>query len=301
MKKSFIITSAIFLFFLSSSYATWYNEPAYGFKINVPASWSSNNFQDGTDKVYDFYSPDQNIAIQLRAFESNGQVSTDLLIQVYEENMLPAGTRREMLFEKTSVNGIPGKQGVYSSRYNNMDVTMSAFYAVPNNYGYVLLVIVPTSMMEQKAEEIKEVTHTFFVNGFQAQSSVIQQTKPQSTSQSGSLGGLQGLSGSTAGNSGTSSANVKGVYEFYHRSDRKKLVNYHYIYINDDGTFREEYQPKNSGNYVGKNEGTWKKSGNQVILTHSGGGVKDTYNVESDGFLLKRTTSDGITITFGQK
>jgi hypothetical protein len=305
MKKAGLFIALFFVFGITQLSAKWFIEKEYKFRINVPSSWSANSFMDGTDKVYDFYSPDNNIAIQLRAFEAGSQVTTDLLVQIYEEQMLPAGTKKSGLFDKTSKNGIPGKQGVYSSTYNGTDVAMSAFYAVVNNYGYVLLVIVPTNMMQQKTSEIQKVTQSFMVDGFSASGSQAHsptKTKPDASRGQG-LAGLSGLAGSTTGNTNASSSagsNVVGTYEFHGRSDGKVLVNYHYLYIRQDGTYTEKYQPKNSGNYVSEKDGTWSKSGNQLVLTHSGG-INDRYQIERNGQIIKRTSSSDIVFTFGKR
>ncbi len=305
MKKAGLLITLIFILGISQLSAKWYIDRQFKCRINVPESWSSNSFMDGSDKVYDFYSPDQNIAVQLRAFDAGNQVTTDLLVQIYEEQMLPAGTKKSGLFDKVSKNGIPGKQGIYTSKYNGIDVAMSAFYAVQNNYGYVLLVIVPTNMMQQKTPEIQKVTQTFMVDGFSApaaQAHSPKQIKP-SASRGQGLAGLSGLAGSATGNTNASSSSegdVVGTYEFHSRSDGKVLVNYHYLYIRKDGTYTEKYQPKNSGTYVSEKDGRWSKSGNQLTLTHSGG-ITDRYQIERNGQILKRTSSKGTVFTFGKR
>ncbi|MDD3741520.1 MAG: carboxypeptidase regulatory-like domain-containing protein [Bacteroidales bacterium] len=91
------------------------------------------------------------------------------------------------------------------------------------------------------------------------------------------------------------SVNVVGVYEFVSRSDGQRLVNYHRFTINADGTYQEDYNPINSGNYVGGTKGTWKLSGNILTFTYvSGGG--ESYTVE--GNTMYRKTDDGITFKF---
>jgi len=301
MKKAGLLIALVFIVGITQLSAKWYIDRQFKCRINVPDSWSSNSFMDGTDKVYDFYSPDNNIAIQLRAFSAGNQVTTDLLVQIYEEQMLPAETKKSGLFDKVSKNGIPGKQGIYTSKYNGIDVAMSAFYAVQNDYGYVLLVIVPTNMMEQKTPEVKKVTKTFMVDGFSApntQAHSPKKIKPE-PSRSKGLAGLSGLAGNTNASS-SGGGDVVGTYEFHGRSDGKVLVNYHYLYIRKDGTYTEKYQPKNSGNYVSEKDGTWSKSGNQLTLTHSGG-INDRYQIESNSQILKRTSSQGTTFTFGKR
>ncbi len=157
----------------------------YGFAINIPPNWSQKSYMDGTDKVYDFYSPDENAAVQLRAFESMPGLTLDLLVQVYEQNMLPAGTQKQGLQDHTSANGIPGKQGVYLMNYEGNEVGMSSFYTIQNGKGYVLTAIIPVNMMQQKEAEIKQITRSFSIDGF-TPPSVHQDKKPKG------LGGLTG-------------------------------------------------------------------------------------------------------------
>lgn len=285
---SFLIA---FIFTINTLQAKWYVDHDFKFKIDVPANWSSNSYMDGTDKIYDFYSPDENIAIQVRAFQAGAGVTTDVLAQVYEENMLPAGTQKQSLDEHTSKNGIPGKLGIYTAKYNGIDITMSAFYTVQNGFGYAVTVIVPTSMLQQKSPEIKSVTQSFIIEGFEPQEEITQQEEKKPSGLSGLLGGTKSNDDQTA-----VPADITGRYNFISRSDGKNMVNYHYIDIRSNGTYSEKYQPKNSPNYQGGNDGTWKVNGNTLTLTHKGGGITDTYTIR--GSELIRTSDSGITFTF---
>lgn len=297
MMKIKAITGVLLLVLISLQVkAEWFINREHKYKINIPANWSSNSYQDGTDKVYDFYSPDENIAIQLRSFKASAGVTLDVLIDVYEQNMLPAGNQRKGLFDKVSKNGIPGKEGVYTAMYNGTSVTMGAFYAVPNNYCYVLLIIVPTNMLEQKSNEIKAITKTFFVDGFSATDATVQKSKANSRTRASDLGGLIGKSGFGSTNK---SNDVIGRYEFSHRSDGKILVNYHYIILSANHTYTEKYNPKDSGNYEGGTSGSWDKEGNTIYLTHKGDRITDTYVL--NGHKLLRTSGNGVTFTFIKK
>ncbi|NOR88561.1 MAG: hypothetical protein GQ527_13230, partial [Bacteroidales bacterium] len=161
-----IIIGLLLLFINNGLFAQWQIDKAFGFKINLPSSWNKSSYMDGTDKVYDYYSPDENAAIQLRVFQAGADVTTDLLVQVYEESMLPAGTQKQSMKDHISKNGIPGKQGIYVMDYNGIEVGMAAFYTVQNNKGYVLTAIIPTSMMQQKSDEVRQITQSFIIDGF---------------------------------------------------------------------------------------------------------------------------------------
>lgn len=211
MKKYHFITSfliCLFLFFnYSNAIAQWQEDSKYGFKINIPTSWSKNSYMDGTDKVYDFYSADENAAVQLRVFEAGTEVTTELLAQIYEENMLPAGTQKQSLVDHTSVNGIPGKQGLYMLQYNGNDVHMANFYTVQNQIGYVLTAIIPSTMLEQKGAEVKQITHSFIIDGFEP----VAKSEKQTKGPSGKLGGLGGISGGSGGSTGNTPFKVTRI------------------------------------------------------------------------------------------
>lgn len=196
--KLFAISLISFLLVTSGITAQMQIHNNYGFKINIPSNWSKNSYMDGTDKVFDYYSPDQTAAIQLRVFEASSEVTTNLLAVVYEETMLPAGTKKLGLDDHTSVNGIPGKQGLYLVNYDGNDVNIANFYTVQNNKGYVLSAIIPSAVIEQSGAEVKEITHSFIIDGFEPATKVEKQNKrPGGT---GGIGGLGGLGGSTTSN-----------------------------------------------------------------------------------------------------
>jgi len=179
--------AVLVVLFSSSLLAQWQQDSKYGFKIKIPSSWSKNSHMDGTDKVYDYMSADENTAIQLRAFDAGAGFTTALLAQVYEENMLPAGTKKLSLDEHTTANGIPCKKGVYLLDYNGNEVGLSALYIIENNKGFVLTAIIPSSMIQQKGEELKQIVKSFSIDGFEAKAN----NKPS---------GLGGLLGGTSSN-----------------------------------------------------------------------------------------------------
>ncbi|MFK5855329.1 MAG: PsbP-related protein [Bacteroidota bacterium] len=412
----------------SSLSAQWQQDSKYGFKIKIPTSWNKNSYMDGTDQVYDYMSADENTAVQLRAFDAGAGFTTELLAQVYEESMLPTGTKKISLDDHTTANGIPSKKGVYLIDYNGTEVGLSALYIVQKNKGYVLTALIPTSMIQQKGEELKQIVKSFSIDGFSASTSTTKQNKPSGlaglsvemksntfqissielsnhidannnavnptttfntqtpeifavvsytgatqkdlvvswifkernrtissdaynfTDKKGGVGvvsitkpnagwptgsysvkfEMDGkvirelgftveeqstnndiFSGSTSdGNSSTSSAKgnhisnkstsgssgITGKYNLMGRSDGKSLVEYHFIDIISDGTYWEEYSPKNSGGYVSENTGTWKVDENQLKLTQRYGGVSDSYTIK--GSEIIRTSEQGTVFTF---
>lgn len=409
----------LLIFSTHQIFAQWQTDHQYGMKINVPADWSKKSYKDGTDQVYEFYNAEGNVAITLRAFVADPSLTMDLLVQVFEQAMLPSGTQRLSLEDHLSYNGIPGKQAVYRVDDGGVLISIVCFYAIQNGNAYIVTGIIPNQLLEQKSEELKSITQSFQINGFQrkeqAQNTKVLPKPPGQgagarptanpntnsagsgqtdkriymkshqrldfkTRQVGAKGDIWALSkcgpspefegkiqltnysdfasatqynlqalqnmnfydrttvpqnkvcfvllndgslakmkvvqmdeypadcsyfatleieypiGSSSGTSNASSGSVAGRYNFVSRSDGKVLTNYHYIVINNKGTYEEKYEPKNSPGYQGGNSGKWDSSQGTLYLRHSGGGVTDTYTIK--GNELHRTTSSGLTFVF---
>jgi len=184
-----LITFFLALILSASTSGQTQHDSKYKFSIDIPSDWSSSSYMDGTDKVYDYYSPDQNTAIQLRVFDADNRVTTDLLAQVYEASMLPDGTKKTSLEDLVSHNGIPGKQGIYEVNYNGNDVTLATFYTVQNNIGYVLTAIIPNVVYNQKKDEVQAVVRTFRIDGIGSPSQPTKKKKGPTGGLGGTLGG----------------------------------------------------------------------------------------------------------------
>ncbi len=281
LKKTTFLSLVITIFMSVQLMAQNIVDTQWGFRVNVPSSWSQKNYMDGSDKVYDLYSADQNAATSIRIFNITEQITYELLIPIYEKNMLASATRLE-LKDLTSKNGIPGKQGIYSMDYNGNKVDIAVFYTLQNSKAYILTILVASSLAENYRADIQFISTSFKIDGV------------GNTSQSSS--GLSGLASKVQNQN--SSQGIAGIYYFVSRSDGPSRTNFHRIEIYENGTYKEVYQPKNSGNYIGGNEGNWKLNGSQLSLHHSGGGIVDTYTLS--GNELKRT-SDNITFIFRKR
>ena len=105
MKRTTILAFVLlisFSFSVGKAFAQWQTDSKYKFKIKLPSGWTQTSHMDGSDKVYDFQSADNNAAVQLRVFEANPQVTTQLLAQIYEQKMLPQGTQKQSLTNHTT-------------------------------------------------------------------------------------------------------------------------------------------------------------------------------------------------------
>lgn len=140
--------------------AKWYVDNEFRFKIDVPSNWSSNMYMEGTDKVYDFTSPDENVAIQLRAFVAEEGVTAGLITEVFDEAIVAQGAGRLKLSDD-QLNGIQGKMGVYRNNYDNKEVALVTFAAVENGIGYLFLLVIPTEVFDLKVSETDVILNTF--------------------------------------------------------------------------------------------------------------------------------------------
>ncbi len=163
----FIIRKALFvciflLLITKIVFAKWHVDSRFGFKIDVPINWSTDSYADGEDMVYDFTSSDKEIAIQLRAFDAEIDLTTDIIAEVFDEEFVSQGAKRISL-DYDQLNGIPGKLGVYSNNYSNKEMILVTFSVVKNSIGYLIIVVVPSDKFNQKVQETDAVLNTFTV------------------------------------------------------------------------------------------------------------------------------------------
>lgn len=157
MKKVSIIT--LFILISSLLSAQWVTDSGYGFKINVPSDWSRESKLDGTDKVYDFVHPSNNLFLEVRAFKADGAISPDAIAQVFESQYLPNANR--VAYENYTLNNTPGKFAGYTMNVDGLEVGIGTFYAVKNGFGYVLWTMIETRLYNQYSGIGDEVLNTF--------------------------------------------------------------------------------------------------------------------------------------------
>ena len=150
--------------------AKWYTNYQYNFKIDVPASWSFNQFVEGTDHVFDFLSPDEQVAIQIRAFKSEPGFTDDLIMGVVEEGILSQGATK-LTASDDHVNGIHGKLAAYKNTYDGVEVGIVIFTTLQQGAGYAFIVVVPLDVFQEKTAETDAILNTF---------TLLQQHKPLS-------------------------------------------------------------------------------------------------------------------------
>lgn len=173
--------------------AKWYTNYAYNFKINVPASWSFNQSVERTDHVYDFLSPDEQVAIQIRAFKNEPNFTDDLIMGIVEEGILSQGATK-LTAADDQINGIYGKMAAYKNTFDGMEVGIVIFTTLQERAGYAFIVVVPSDVFQEKTAETDAILNTFTLLQHQPLSKRPSHAKDLSRSgqPGGSLGGSRG-------------------------------------------------------------------------------------------------------------
>lgn len=124
--KSFIFLSLIVLFvYPVFAQTAWITDSDMQFKIKVPNNYKQNQFIDGTDKILSLVSPDENVAVRVRAMKATQQFSADILQQVFEQNILNGA--KQIAKEDGDLNGIPARAVAYTWKYNNIETVVGAY------------------------------------------------------------------------------------------------------------------------------------------------------------------------------
>lgn len=157
MRKATIFILLIFISNLLLS--QWVVDNDFGFKINVPSDWTRETKTEGTDKIYDFVHPSNNLFLEVRAFKADGAITSDAIAQVFESQYLPNANR--VAFENYTLNNTPGKFAGYTMNVDGLEVGIGTFYAVKNGFGYVLWTMIETRLYNQYSGLGDEVLNTF--------------------------------------------------------------------------------------------------------------------------------------------
>jgi len=143
----------------SNAFARVVQDPEYGFSITIPNNWQTNSFIDGTDKVWAFASPDNNVAVRVRAFKKQGGLTLDTLMQAFEGYILSGGQRLTM--QPYTLNGINGRMSGYKGQYNNIDVAVGSFFAIQGRHAYIVWSMIPVSLVQARSAEADAVMNSF--------------------------------------------------------------------------------------------------------------------------------------------
>lgn len=188
----------------NNAYSEWLIDHDYGFKIDVPASWSTNSYNEGSDKVHDLTSQDENIFIQIRSFEAGEGIDAQMLANLFDEGLIAEGAKQENMSNE-ELNGIPGVMGVYTTNYEGTDMGIITFSIVSDNNGYLIFTVVPLEMFEQKVDEADAVLTTFTLL-----SKSSHYNDPEDDQAQNGLGGITGSTSSKAKGGGQNYVTISG-------------------------------------------------------------------------------------------
>lgn len=82
MKTLFFVAfycMAYVLPFAARAQNNWVSDNEMKFKILVPNNYKQNRLRDGSDKIYAFVSPDENVAIRVRSMRATEQFTSEIL------------------------------------------------------------------------------------------------------------------------------------------------------------------------------------------------------------------------------
>lgn len=137
----------------------WITDTEMHFKIQAPRNYKQNQFIEGTDKILALVSPDDNVAVRVRAMKSSNQVTKELLQQVFEQNII-SGAKR-IMNEAGDLHGIPATATAYTWKYNNIETVIGAYYIIQNGFAYIVWSIVPQNLLTRRSAEADAIIDSF--------------------------------------------------------------------------------------------------------------------------------------------
>lgn len=137
----------------------WITDSEMQFKIQAPANYQQNQFRDGTDKVLALVSPDENVAVRVRAMHATNDFTIDLLQQVFEQNIISGA--KLIMKDNGDLHGIPARATAYTWKYNNIETVIGTYYIIQNGFAYVVWTIVPRNLLQQRSAEADKIIDSF--------------------------------------------------------------------------------------------------------------------------------------------
>lgn len=159
MKRRLLFALLLAIPLSSAAQTRWHEDPALGFKVSVPTSWAAHAYVEGTDEIRAWTSPDENVALLIRTATIPEQVTLDMVLGVYEQNVLPGAER--LILQDHTLNGVTGKMAGYRWTFNDIPVIVGAFFAVRPGTFYALSSIIPQEMFQARTAETDAIMNTF--------------------------------------------------------------------------------------------------------------------------------------------
>lgn len=248
-QKSVLLFLCVFLG-ISGAFAQngWITDHEMKFKIKAPASYTTNQMRDGSDKVLTLMSPDQNVMIRVRAMPATEQFTPEVLQKVFEENMIKGAQR--ILDENGELNSIPAQSSAYTWSVDGSNAVLGIYYIVQQGFAYVVWTAVPRDLIQQRSAEADGILNTFTLE------------QPAVNSGGGVLGGLGSL-----GNSGaTNMQNSSPVSTSSNKSSSPVSSNYLSL-VSDDACVEHFYPKGYKSTSVEQGQSIWEDgSGIKMVV-----------------------------------
>ncbi len=139
-------------------------DPVLGFGLTVPEGWITQNFNDQGDQVITALSPDQNVAVRVRGFRLGAGANVEAIRAAFEtmlqDNLLQQ-TGQMLQVQPYVMSGLNGQTATYTGVANGINVGIAAFFAISGQTGYVVWVIIPVQLYDQRLAEADAVAQTF--------------------------------------------------------------------------------------------------------------------------------------------
>ena len=147
---------------LAFAQSRWVQDSQAQFKIRVPKNYMTNRMVEGSDIVHAFVSPDQNVAIRIRAIPlgNNAGATVEQLIPVFEQNIIKGCQR--LVKQNHLLNSLSGVLCGYKWTYNNIPVGVAAFYTIQNNNFFIIWSLIPENIFQQRTSESDSKINTLY-------------------------------------------------------------------------------------------------------------------------------------------
>ncbi|RLD89879.1 MAG: hypothetical protein DRJ09_05900 [Bacteroidetes bacterium] len=137
----------------------------YGFSIDIPVQWQSYHLKEGDEILYLFMSFDGQVNMEIRLFPLEANAHIFDLVSTFEKDELPTGFECAILKDYANANNVNGKMGIYYGYINGKAESISVFYYINKNKGYILSTTVPVDRQQEKENVILSILDSFkFLN-----------------------------------------------------------------------------------------------------------------------------------------
>lgn len=149
---------------------TYFTDPVYGFRVKVPFSYSRKAFEDGTDRVLELHSEDNNLFVQFRAFKANANVTTAKILTAVEQmlvkNLFKSGWENIQSAQDT-VHSYRGYVKAYRAemKSNGVRIITAVFATIQRGVGYLIWAVVPESLYDARHAEADAIVESFRIGG----------------------------------------------------------------------------------------------------------------------------------------